>query len=99
MWRPTVAVSTVSEDRTPMSLGLDDFRHKGTTVAADLNGFEIGDVLRIGSDIYRVEDKVSPGAREALCLYFSNHADAIAFGRQILPVLKLNLERNIWESP
>ena len=62
---------------------------QGTTVAADLNGFEIGDVLRIGSDIYRVEDKVSPGAREALCLYFSNHADAIAFGRQILPVFKI----------
>ena len=58
---------------------------QGTTVAADLNEFEIGDVLRIGPDIYRVEDKVSPGAREALCLYFSNHADAIAFGRQILP--------------
>ena len=62
---------------------------QGTTVAADLNGFESGDVLRIGSDIYRVEDKVSPGAREALCLYFSNHADAIAFGRQILPVFKI----------
>ncbi len=62
---------------------------QGTTVAADLNEFEIGDVLRIGPDIYRVEDKVSPGAREALCLYFSNHADAIAFGRQILPVFKI----------
>ena len=62
---------------------------QGTTVAADLNEFEIGDMLRIGPDIYRVEDKVSPGAREALCLYFSNHADAISFGRQILPVFKI----------
>ena len=32
---------------------------------------------------------MSPGSREALCLYFSNHADAFAFGRLILPVFKI----------
>lgn len=62
---------------------------EGVTVAADLTEFEIDDMLRIGQNVYRVEDKVPSGARETLCLYFSNHAEAIAFGRQILPVFKV----------
>lgn len=84
-----MAVSTVSEDQTPMSLGLDDFRYKEQPWRLTLMSLRLVTCSRIGPDIYRVEDKVSPGAREALCLYFSNHADAIAFGRQILPVFKI----------
>lgn len=62
---------------------------QGVTVAADLTAFRIDDVLRIGRNVYRVEDKVAPGAAETLCIYFEDHAEAAAFGRQTLPVFKV----------
>ena len=62
---------------------------QGVTVAADLTTFRIGDMLRIGQNMYRVEDKVPSGSSEVLCLYFDDHADAFAFGRQTLPVFKV----------
>lgn len=62
---------------------------QGVTVAADLTSFRIDDMLRIGRNLYRVEDKVPAGAGETLCLYFDDHAEAVAFGRQTLPVFKV----------
>ncbi len=66
------------------------FPEQGRTVAANLDTFQIGDILRIGSHIYTVEDKVSDAASEQLCIYFSDHEEALGFGRQTYSVYKIN---------
>jgi len=38
---------------------------QGVTVVADLTTFRIGDMLRIGQNMYRVEDKVPPGEEQS----------------------------------
>ena len=62
---------------------------EGVTIAADLNIFHIGDHVKVGDAVYRVMDKVSSGRREKLSIYFSDHASALQFGRQRLPIYRI----------
>lgn len=65
---------------------------QGITAAADLSRFEVGEALRIGNHVYHVEDKVGAGSKETFRLFFSNHEEALEFGRQTLPVFRVKSE-------
>lgn len=66
---------------------------QGRTIAANLEMFEIGDTLKINGHTYLVEDKVPANAKQQISLYFDNHEEALAFGRQKYLVFLLRLQQ------
>lgn len=70
---------------------------QGITVAANLEIFEIGDQVRIGEQVYEVQDKLSSKAKESLRLYFDSHEAALDFGRTTFPVYRV-LRKEVHEG-
>ncbi len=69
--------------------GIENKLKPGRSVAADLSIFHIGDLLRIGSEIYRVEEGIQPGGSEKVKIYFDNHERVVKFGRKTFQVFKV----------
>lgn len=69
--------------------GTENKLKSGRSVAADLSIFHIGDLLRIGSEIYRVEDGIAPGSSEKVKIYFDDHESVVKFGRKKFQVFKI----------
>ncbi len=71
---------------------------QGRTIAANLELFQIGDILKIDDQIYYVEDKVSSTAKEQLRLYFDSEEEALSYGRQTRSVSRIILPSEDKES-
>lgn len=89
----------IGESKTPKN-HFGGVLESGQSVAADLSVFHLGELLKIGDNVYRVEDKVTSGSQEVLRIYFDDHEQAIQFGRKNLPVYRIHEEKargeNFW---